>query len=63
MTALKLGAIFPQTEIGADPGALRAWTALGGTHLMINTMRAGLDGPDDHIKAIWQIKEVIDAMQ
>ena len=40
----------------------RAWTALGGTHLMINTMRAGLDGPDDHIKAIRQIKEVIDAM-
>ena len=25
MTALKLGAIFPQTEIGADPGAVRAY--------------------------------------
>jgi len=29
---------------------------------MVNTMRAGLHGPDDHIKAIRRIKEAVDTM-
>jgi probable F420-dependent oxidoreductase len=34
-----------------------AWQKLGATHLSVNTMRAGLRSPDDHIKAIRQFKE------
>jgi probable F420-dependent oxidoreductase len=33
-----------------------AWQKLGATHLSVNTMRAGLRSPDDHIKAIRQFK-------
>jgi probable F420-dependent oxidoreductase len=36
---------------------LEAWQKLGATHLSVNTMRAGLRSPDDHIKAIRQFKE------
>jgi probable F420-dependent oxidoreductase len=36
-----------------------AWQKLGATHLSINTMRAGLRAPDDHIKAIRQFKEML----
>ncbi len=36
-----------------------AWRALGATHLSINTMRAGLGGPDAHIEAIRRFKEAI----
>ena len=37
----------------------RAWRELGATHLSVNTMRAGLNSPQDHINAIQQFKEVI----
>jgi probable F420-dependent oxidoreductase len=36
-----------------------AWQALGVTHLSINTMRAGLGSPTEHIAAIEQFKEEV----
>ncbi len=36
-----------------------AWADLGATHLSVNTMNAGLNSPDAHIKAIQQFKEAI----
>lgn len=38
----------------------RRWAALGATHLSVNTMRAGLAGPDAHIDAIRRYRETID---
>ena len=35
------------------------WQGLGATHVSINTMRAGLNTPGDHINAIQQFKEVV----
>lgn len=32
--------------------AIDAWTEAGATHMTINTMRAGLDGVDDHLEAL-----------
>lgn len=40
-------------------GQARAWQELGATHVSVNTMRAGLNSPQDHINAIHQFKEVI----
>jgi probable F420-dependent oxidoreductase len=37
----------------------RAWEEMGATHVSVNTMRAGLSSPQDHINAIHQFKEVI----
>jgi probable F420-dependent oxidoreductase len=37
----------------------REWQEIGATHISVNTMRAGLDSPQDHINAIQQFKEVI----
>ena len=37
----------------------RVWEGMGATHVSINTMRAGLSSPQDHINAIQQFKEVI----
>jgi probable F420-dependent oxidoreductase len=37
----------------------RAWQELGATHVSVNTMRAGLNSPQDHINAIQQFKEVV----
>jgi len=37
----------------------REWEEMGATHVSINTMRAGLNSPHDHINAIQQFKEVI----
>mgnify|MGYP001308498568 FL=1 len=37
----------------------RVWEDMGATHISVNTMRAGLDSPQDHINAIQQFKEVI----
>ena len=37
----------------------RVWEDMGATHVSVNTMRAGLDSPQDHINAIQQFKEVI----
>ena len=36
-----------------------AWDEAGATHLSINTMRAGLKSPDDHIEAIRRFKEAV----
>ena len=36
-----------------------AWDEVGATHLSINTMRAGLKSPDDHIEAIRRFKEAV----
>jgi len=41
--------------------AALAWSAVGATHLSVNTMRAGLQGPDQHIKAIEQFKAAVAA--
>ena len=37
----------------------KAWEEMGATHVSVNTMRAGLSSPQDHINAIQQFKEVI----
>lgn len=39
--------------------AAAAWNKAGATHLSVNTMRAGLHGPDEHIKAIEQFKAAV----
>ena len=36
-----------------------AWDEAGATHLSVNTMRAGLKGPDQHIEAIRRFKEAV----
>ena len=36
-----------------------AWGEVGATHLSVNTMRAGLSGPDEHIEAIRRFKETV----
>ena len=40
-------------------GQAGAWQELGATHVSVNTMRAGLNSPQDHINAIQQFKEVV----
>ena len=38
---------------GGDPAeSARAWTAVGATHVSVNTMRAGLRSPQEHIDAL-----------
>ena len=39
--------------------AAAAWDEVGATHLSINTMRAGLQGPDQHIDAIRRFKDAV----
>ena len=36
-----------------------AWAEAGATHLSVNTMRAGLKGPDHHIEAIRKFKDAV----
>ena len=36
-----------------------SWAEVGATHLSVNTMRAGLQGPDQHIEAIRKFKETV----
>ena len=36
-----------------------AWKAMGATHISVNTMRAGLSSPDEHIDAIRRFKEAM----
>jgi probable F420-dependent oxidoreductase len=36
-----------------------AWAEVGATHFSVNTMRAGLKGPDQHIQAIRRFKEAV----
>ena len=38
---------------------LEAWKGLGGTHVTVNTMKAGLANPTAHIEAIRRFKEAI----
>jgi probable F420-dependent oxidoreductase len=35
------------------------WRALGATHLSVNTMRAGLNGPHEHIERLRQAKQAL----
>ncbi len=37
----------------------REWAGMGATHISVNTMRAGLSGPQQHIDAIQQFGEVV----
>jgi probable F420-dependent oxidoreductase len=37
------------------------WRALGATHLSVNTMNAGLEGPDAHIEALRKVQAAITA--
>ena len=39
----------------------KAWKSAGATHLSVNTMRAGLRSPEEHINAIQRFKEAVDA--
>ena len=39
--------------------AFEAWRDLGATHVSVNTMRAGLETPDDHIAAIRRFKQMV----
>ncbi|MFQ6031241.1 MAG: LLM class F420-dependent oxidoreductase [Dehalococcoidia bacterium] len=39
--------------------AAAAWGEVGATHLSVNTMRAGLQSPDQHIKAIERFKQAV----
>jgi probable F420-dependent oxidoreductase len=39
--------------------AVAEWQTLGGTHLSINTMRAGLASPRDHVEAIRTMREAL----
>jgi len=39
----------------------KAWQALGATHLSVNTMRAGLRSPAEHIAAIQRFKDAVAA--
>ena len=36
-----------------------AWDEMGASHLSVNTMRAGLSGPDQHIDAIRRFKDAV----
>ena len=38
---------------------VEAWKALGATHVSVNTMKAGLASPQDHIDAIARFKEAV----
>lgn len=40
-------------------GQVEAWNGLGASHISINTMRAGLQSPQDHINAIQQFREIV----
>ena len=48
-----------QGDADAWNKAAAAWGEVGATHLSVNTMRAGLNGPDQHIDAIQRFKEAV----
>jgi len=48
---------FPQAEWAAQ---VEQWRQLGATHLAINTMKAGLASPQEHIEAIRRFKDEVD---
>ena len=39
----------------------KEWEGVGATHISVNTMKAGMGSPQDHINAIRQFKEVMDS--
>ena len=63
---MKLGVVFPQTEIGDDPehvarfartaesarDKLESLAAIGVTHVSVSMMNLGLGGPEAHIDAL-----------
>ena len=54
------GRIGIATDAQDDWGKLaEAWANVGATHLSVNTMRAGLKSPDQHIEAIRRFKETV----
>jgi hypothetical protein len=40
-------------------GAVAAWRAAGATHVSVNTMDAGLGGPDGHVEALRAVAEAL----
>ncbi|MBM3941312.1 MAG: LLM class F420-dependent oxidoreductase [SAR202 cluster bacterium] len=51
-------------SIARDPerewrGIADAWNGVQATHLMVNTMRAGLRTPDDHIEAVRRVRAAL----
>ena len=38
---------------------IQAWKELGATHVTVNTMKAGLRSPSEHIEAIRRVKAVM----
>ena len=54
------GRVGIATDAQDDWGKLaESWAGVGATHLSVNTMRAGLKGPDQHIEAIRRFKETV----
>ena len=54
------GRVGLATDAQDDWGKLaESWAEVGATHLSVNTMRAGLNGPDQHIEAIRRFKETV----
>ena len=56
-----------ETRVGIANGtpddwasAVATWRSLGATHVGVNTMRAGLGSPGDHIEAIRRFKEAVE---
>jgi len=61
-SAIGLESRINLTDGPAEFWATRAkeWDGLGATHISVNTMRAGLKSPQEHINAIREFKEVVD---
>jgi hypothetical protein len=71
---MNIGVVFPQVEIGQDPGAIRDYAqaveVMGYTHILvfdhvlgasIHTVGVGLKTPDEHVKALEDFKkDVVD---
>ena len=53
--------MFGQRSPEEWAGEIEAWKNLGATHVTINTMKAGLASPADHIEAIRRVKAIIPA--
>jgi probable F420-dependent oxidoreductase len=55
-----------QLRWSADPDGiadgLRAWVRAGATHVSVNTMGAGLESVDDHLRALHGVAEVVKAL-
>jgi len=50
---------FDSNNVESMADQARGWEELGATHVSVNTMRAGLSGPDQHIDAIRQFSDVV----